>query len=119
MNFSLSSVGVMLSLLILNLQSNCFASEDKEIKIFAGTTKRSPAKLYLPDDYRSKEKWPLVMLLHGSSATGTLQNIFFGLSGHVDARGFMLLLPEGTKDKNGSQFWNATDACCDEFHSNV
>jgi polyhydroxybutyrate depolymerase len=119
MNFSISSLSVWLSILIINFHSNCYASVSKELHIQSADTKRGAATLYLPDNYRSKEKWPLVMLLHGSSATGMLQNIFFRLSSHVDSRGFMLLIPEGTKDKDGSQFWNATEACCDTYHTGV
>ena len=86
--------------------------------------KRQPAKVYLPVQYNTKPSWPLVVLLHGFTATGDLQNYYLGLSARVSLRGFILVTPNGTltpKNTTGEKgrkldnlpFWNATDACCD------
>jgi polyhydroxybutyrate depolymerase len=66
-----------------------------------------------PADWDGVEPLPLVLLLHGYSASATLQDLLFDLSGQVDERRFLLLLPDGTVDDGGDRFWNATDACCD------
>ena len=74
---------------------------------------RDPAHLFLPQTYEEKNQWPLIILLHGSSATAELEDLYLGLSFYVNSRGFILLLPEGTQDQDGNRFWNATEACCD------
>lgn len=78
-----------------------------------------PAKVVLPDDYDTSRSWPLVVLLHGYSATGPLQDAYFGLSRRGTDRGFITVLPNGTEDAAGNRFWNATDACCDFADSGV
>lgn len=79
-----------------------------------------PAPLVTPSaDAYDGGTLPLVVLLHGYSANATLQDLYFGLSERVDAQGFALLLPEGTTDAGGFQFWNATPACCDFYGSGV
>ena len=37
----------------------------------------------------------------------------------AEARGFLYCYPDGTIDRWGYQFWNATDACCDFGNSGV
>jgi polyhydroxybutyrate depolymerase len=71
-----------------------------------------PAPVTLPDDYDPSVSWPLVMLLHGYSVNGFLQDYYLGVGERVDSRGFILILPEGTVDSSGSQFWNAVPGCC-------
>ena len=72
-----------------------------------------PARVTLPSNYSVERTWPLVVLLHGYGASGAIQDLVFGLGERVDDRGFLLLVPEGTRDANGSAFWNATPECCD------
>ncbi len=71
-----------------------------------------PAAVHVPASYNPDQTWPLVVLLHGRSASGFLQDIFFGLSGLVDEKGFLLVLPDGTPDDNNLPCWNATGTCC-------
>lgn len=80
---------------------------------------KRPAKVYAPKAWDGCTAYPLVVLLHGYSANGELQNAYLGLSARVDSHGFVLLVPEGTKAPNGKQFWNATEACCDFYHQGV
>jgi polyhydroxybutyrate depolymerase len=56
---------------------------------------------------------PLLVLLHGYSATAEAEDLVLPFSKQVDARRFLYAQPEGTRDKKGKRFWNATDACCD------
>ena len=72
-----------------------------------------PAKVVVPKDWDGCAKYPLVVMLHGFTATALLQDFYLGLSQRVDERGFVLLLPQGTKNQKGQTFWNATSACCD------
>lgn len=55
---------------------------------------------------------PLVVLLHGYGSSGAAQDAYFRLSAAARERGFFLALPDGTLNKRGQRFWNATDACC-------
>ena len=91
---------------------------------------RAGAKLYLPLDFAKKEQWPLVVLLHGLGGTADVQDQYLTMRYRVSARGFILLVPEGTTmpkgvktpngdDLSGKQFWNATDECCDFGNTKV
>jgi polyhydroxybutyrate depolymerase len=71
-----------------------------------------PYQLKVPSGYDASKATPLVILLHGYGASGLFQNGYFGLSAAADAKGFLLAYPDGTQDKSGKRFWNATDACC-------
>ena len=78
-----------------------------------------PANYFVPSTYTHDRAWPLVILLHGYSASGALQDAFLQLSARVDSREFLLITPDGTVDQDGNLFWNATDACCDFFGTGV
>ena len=73
----------------------------------------------VPAKYDPKVPTPLLILLHGYTASGALQDSYFGLSGIVDAKGFLYAYPDGTVDQSGKRFWEGTDACCDFFHTGV
>jgi len=75
-----------------------------------------PAAVFYPADYAAEVSLPLVVMLHGFSATALLQDVIFGLKDRVDEGGFVLITPEGTADPEGDQFWNATHECCDFFN---
>lgn len=78
--------------------------------VFGGA--RPVTQLKIPDSYDAKKPAPLVIVLHGYSATAATQNLFFNLGSIADKEGFILVAPEGMKDSTGNQFWNATDNCC-------
>lgn len=78
-----------------------------------------PAAVHVPDDYSSNKTWPLILLLHGYSATGGVQDLFLGLSARATQFGFVEVVPEGLTDPAGNQYWNATPACCDFAPSGV
>jgi polyhydroxybutyrate depolymerase len=65
----------------------------------------------VPVGYAAGTPTPLVVLLHGYTASGATQEAYFRLTAVAQARTFLLALPDGT-GATGSQFWNATDACC-------
>ncbi|XP_060084664.1 putative esterase NocK [Ylistrum balloti] len=78
-----------------------------------------PAEVVVPREYDHKERYPLIILLHGYSATARLNDLIFQLERRVDIADFILLLPEGTENPDGDQFWNATPECCDYFGQGV
>ncbi len=80
-----------------------------------------PARVVLPNDYHPADPpRPLLVLLHGYSASGEIQDLYLGLSPRAAERGFITLLPDGTKDGTGLRFWNASPGwCCDFGQSGV
>ncbi len=78
-----------------------------------------PYDLYVPTGYQAGTPTPLVVMLHGYSATAALQEVFFQLRSTAEAQGFLYARPEGTVGPGGLRFWNATDACCDFGDSGV
>ena len=82
-------------------------------------TANRPYGLKVPAGYDSRHPIPLVVLLHGYTSNGAAQAAYFGLVAEADKAGFLLAYPDGTRDRFGNRFWNATDACCDFFRSGV
>ncbi len=79
---------------------------------------KRPVNLEVPADYDHAKRYPLVMVLHGYSANGWVQERLFGYQKLVK-QGVLVAAPDGTTDKGGNQFWNATDACCDRDGTKV
>lgn len=75
-----------------------------------------PAVVFLPEAYEARDSpWPMIVLLHGFSTNGELQDGYLGLSRSIDDHGFVMIRPDGTENPEGDRFWNATSACCDNF----
>ncbi|MET7419980.1 alpha/beta fold hydrolase [Dactylosporangium sp. NPDC005555] len=72
-----------------------------------------PFQLRLPTSYADGTKMPLVVLLHGYGSDAAEAGRYFGLTAEADRRGFLLAMPDGTRNGRGQRFWNATSACCD------
>lgn len=69
-----------------------------------------PARLVLPPAWSATgESRPLVVLLHGYSASGELQDVYLGVSATGADLGYLTLTPDGTKDPLGNQFWNVSN----------
>jgi polyhydroxybutyrate depolymerase len=80
---------------------------------------KRPALVHLPEDYSPAKSWPLIILLHGYSVNGFLQDMYLGISERATEFGFIEVVPDGTKDKSGNLFWNAMPACCDYWKTGV
>ncbi len=78
-----------------------------------------PVTVHVPSSYDPDTPTPLLILLHGYTASGALQNTYFGLAAVAEERGILYAYPDGTVDSMGDQFWNATDTCCDFYGSDV
>lgn len=76
-------------------------------------------RLHVPPGYTPATRVPLVVLLHGYSASSAATEGYFKLTAESDRRGFLYALPDGTVDPRGNRFWNATDACCDFTHKGI
>jgi len=95
------------SLTLLLLPSMGSASTTFEVD--AG---RGPVTVHRPSAVPAGTQMPLLVLLHGYTATSGFTNWWMALSDHVDDRQFQLALPDGEEDLFGFQAWNATDYCC-------
>ncbi len=79
-----------------------------------------PAPVTLPSAYDAATAWPLVILLHGYSANGVIQDAYLQFSSTAAEVGYIAVVPEGTSGANNAQFWNADPAwCCNFGRSNV
>ncbi len=72
-----------------------------------------PVSVYVPAE-PPLDPMPLVILLHGFTASGEIVKSRFGLRQIADERGFLLATPDGTPNSGGQRFWNAASACCND-----
>lgn len=72
-----------------------------------------PVGVHVPSAYRAETPAPLVVMLHALGVNGELEEWFFRLRPHADARAFLYVAPDGTQGKDGRRFWNAIDGQAD------
>jgi polyhydroxybutyrate depolymerase len=75
--------------------------------------------LHIPGSYDPAKPAPLLLLLHGYTASGATQESYLQFTPESDRQGFIYAYPDGKIDQRNQHYWNATDACCDLFHTNV
>ena len=78
-----------------------------------------PYQYKVPARYDGTRATPLVVMLHGFSASGALQEAYFNFGALADSRTFLYAYPDGLKDPVGLRYWNAMEWCCDFFKSGV
>jgi polyhydroxybutyrate depolymerase len=71
-----------------------------------------PIDVVVPAGLDASEPAPLVVLLHGYGASGEVQAAYLRLLPAAEERGMLVVAPDGTENRAGKRFWNATDACC-------
>lgn len=76
-------------------------------------------KVKIPSGYNAAKPTPLVILLHGFSASGELQELYFNFSALAESRTFLYAYPDGTLNPLNLRFWNAQEWCCDFFKSGI
>lgn len=72
-----------------------------------------PFKLFVPSTYNAAFPAPLIIALHGYQQSGDKFEKYLNLTPVAEARGILYVHPNGTADKSGTRFWNATPECCD------
>lgn len=78
-----------------------------------------PVDVHVPKGYVPGTPTPLVIMLHGYTASGAIEESYLGITPLSDSMGFLYAHPDGLVDKTGNRYWNATDACCDFTPTNV
>ena len=80
---------------------------------------REPVSVRVPDNYDPGVPAPLLMMLHGHGASAFITEALFRLAPSMNAAGVIYVMPEGLVNEVDNRYWNATDACCDFFDSEV
>jgi polyhydroxybutyrate depolymerase len=75
--------------------------------------------VHVPPGYQEGTAAPLLILLHGYASGSVAAYAYFRLQRVLDDRNVLYVVPDGTLDRGGDRFWNATDACCDFYDSGV
>ena len=78
-----------------------------------------PAQVLIPGSLKPKVAAPLIVALHGFTASTSELMSLMNLSGEAYKRGVVLAVPSGTRNNDGLTFWNATGSCCDFNGSGV
>src|SRR6478735_3221891 len=77
-----------------------------------GLLEQRPITVREPAGYDKGKPAPLLLVLHGYGLTAKLETSYLGIDAVADAHGMLVVAPEGTKNDEGKQYWNATEACC-------
>ena len=82
---------------------------------------RGELPVTVPSGYDGTSPAPLIVLLHGYTSSGQMQDSYMGFSKIADDYGFFLVAPDGNRVTGGDEnrFWNASAACCDFFRTAV
>lgn len=94
-----------------DLQAKPFAIRQQKLQIG-----KRVAQVFVPPRHPPKHRLPVVLLLHGYGSDGLHHAELLGYRAlQRRVGGFLLLVPDGLKNRIGRRFFNATEACCD-FH---
>jgi polyhydroxybutyrate depolymerase len=78
-----------------------------------------PYLLEVPPGHDAGTPTALLVALHGYSSNARQLEAWWGLPQLAADRDILVAVPDGTVDRGGYQFWNATDSCCDFHHTGV
>jgi polyhydroxybutyrate depolymerase len=80
-----------------------------------------PFEVFVPSSYEEGTPMPLVVLLHGYTISGQIQEAYMAIEPLAEELGFLYVVPDGTEEDSAAanRFWNATDACCNFYGSTV
>jgi polyhydroxybutyrate depolymerase len=107
--------------LLLQLGWMCFlaCSASDPLAAGTGTLGDRTYTLKVPVGYDGSHPVPLIVAMHGYGGSGAGEEDYFALDSLADAKGFLVLYPDGSVDPTGRRFFRATDACCDFYASGV
>jgi poly(3-hydroxybutyrate) depolymerase len=91
---------------------------DEHTDATLGSSNRG-ATLTMPGGHDYERPLPLVVALHGYSSSGSFNAWWMSLYDSVHENEHLLLTPDGSMNIIGMRYWNATDACCNLFNTQV
>jgi len=104
---------------VLTATNPCTVHSPVQVTLYRVTRPR-PVNVYVPSTYDGTNAMPLVIFLHAYTGTGVGQEEnYVRFRPLAETRGFLYCYPEGMIDRDGYEFWNATDACCDNYYTGV
>jgi polyhydroxybutyrate depolymerase len=97
----------------------CHGTRDRSPPPEEGLVASRPYRIHVPATYVPGDPAPLIVLLHYYGSSGAEQSAYFGFAELARDRGVLVAYPDGSVDRAGQRFWNATDACCDVYGMGV
>lgn len=85
----------------------------KKVTLETNLEGRKDVKVYLPKGFKKKDKWPLIISMHGFGGSSTIQNYYVRLKRYKSKFGYVFAAPNGLKNEEGKGYWNASEFCCD------
>lgn len=73
----------------------------------------------IPSRYDKNKPTPLLVMLHGFSASGSMEELYLNFGALAESKTFLYAFPNGTQNPVGLRFWNAMEWCCNFFKSTV
>lgn len=120
-SFSIAIISILL-ILTVGVLANSPVAQDLNSARFENLTSfivgdDRPVTAILPTGYSKDIPTPLLINLHGYTGTGLSQENYTKLGAAAEKRTVIYAAPNGLMDSDGSQFWNASAACCN-FNNN-
>jgi polyhydroxybutyrate depolymerase len=88
----------------------CGGTEVERPRTFGGDR---PVDLEVPASFEDGKTYPLLLVLHGYSFTGFVQQAYLGIGQLTERSDAFVLAPDGVPDAENKPFWNADPVCCD------
>jgi polyhydroxybutyrate depolymerase len=76
-----------------------------------------PVDLDVPASLDSSKQYPLVVVLHGYSVNGFIQQAYLGLKKLPEMDEALMVAPDGLYNSEDKPYWNADSTCCDFEHA--
>jgi polyhydroxybutyrate depolymerase len=98
-----------MKLLLVLAVAACGSSADRPLT-FGGDR---PVDLQPPATLVDGQRYPLLLVLHGYSVNGFIQEAYLGIKQLAETSEAFVLAPDGLADSENHPYWNADPVCCD------
>lgn len=78
-----------------------------------------PYQAVVPTAYDGETALPLLIVLHGYGGSAAVYDNWWKFGKLAETKLFFYVSLNGTMDREGKKFWNATDSCCNFYGSEV
>ncbi len=97
---------LLLALTVLGASADQLTPGDYARSVQADGRDRSYL-VHVPPQYDPKKAIPVVLALHGAWTNGRIMEMYSGLNRTADAKGFVVVYPNGTGPSDATLFWNS------------